>query len=139
MNYIEYIEKYGFPWMLAILFIGFVVYYFKRIAPELEGMKNQLIVNMKYDKDLEIITQNSNRALEEVARSNDNVANSLNVLNITMTGQMEIMKLLYDDTKETQARLYTHDDRSEKIFTMLRELDKDLKEALGVKNEKNRD
>lgn len=123
MEFVEYVEKYGFSWGLAALFVFFVVYYYKNLGPRLERIEHVIHANVRYDEELEKIAENSNKALAEVARSNDNVANSLNVLNITMTGQMEIMKMLYEDTKETQLRLYAHDDRSEKIYTMLRNIE----------------
>lgn len=135
MEILQYIEKYGFPWALSALFIFFIFHYYKQIAPRLENMERLIDENKSYDEELERIAENSNKALLEVARSNDNVANALSLINATNLGQMEIMKLLYEDTKETQGRLYTHDDRAEKIYTELRE----IKALINIKPEKGVD
>ena len=123
MDIVQNVEKYGFSWVLAVLFILICVYVLKDIMPKLQKIESTITGTLNYDEELEKIISNSNRALEEVAKSSDNVAKSLQILNVTLTGQMEIMKMLYQDTKETQARLYAHDDRSEKIYTMVRALE----------------
>lgn len=118
-NLAKTILENGIMIVIAIIFLGGVIHYAKKVEPRIRdleiavGRKNHLI------DELSTITQMSTRAIEEVARSTDNVASSIEVLNVTMQAHMELIKLLLEDGRETQLRLYSHDDKLDKVYTIL--------------------
>lgn len=85
--------------LLIIAFIIIFAYYILKIRPLLEQISSDSKVNME-------ITKNSTRAVNEMARSNDNVANAL-----------ELLRASIESNNQNTAKLYElfekHDDRAE--------------------------
>lgn len=87
--------------VLIIVFLVIFVYYILRIRPVLEQISSDSKVNME-------ITKNSTKAVNEMARSNDNVANALELLRASIESSNQNTMKLYELFEK-------HDDRAENL------------------------
>lgn len=87
--------------VLIIVFLVIFVYYILRIRPVLEQISSDSKVNME-------ITKNSTKAVNEMARSNDNVANALELLRASIESSNQNTLKLYELFEK-------HDDRAESL------------------------
>lgn len=116
------ISELGLSNVLNAVLIYMVVHYYYKLGPRVERLSKVVEFKNYSSEQIAEMADASTKALEEVARSTDNVSKSLDILNVTMNSMMELMRLMHEDQRETQSRLYLHDDRSEKILTMLHKL-----------------
>ena len=107
-------EQHG----LAMLMAGFLIYIFFKsftdLKPTLDEISKKIVHYGMTEEGLKDVVANSNKALEQVSKSNDNVAHSLNLLNKTMEHTSDV-------TKKVEHILHEHDNRSERIYTLGRE------------------
>lgn len=116
------ISELGLSNVLNAVLIYMVVHYYYKLGPKVERLSNVVETKNYSSEQIAEMADASTRALEEVAKSTENVAKSLEILNVTMNSMMELMKLLHEDTRETQRRVYAHDDRAEKMYTMIHKI-----------------
>lgn len=114
--------EFGMPFLISVLAIWGVVYYFRKIDPRLVKIEEHLVRQDNNQSAVEEIAKNSTAALNEVAKSNQNVAHSLQLLNATIHSYTKMTEIMMQNDDEVKSRLYLHDDRAERIFTMLHEI-----------------
>lgn len=85
--------------LLVISFLCIFIYYILKIRPVLEQIASDSKVNIE-------ITKNSTKAVNEMARSNDNVANALELLRASIESNNQNTLKLYELFEK-------HDDRAE--------------------------
>lgn len=123
---IKMLAEHGSLLVIAGAFFYIVLTAFRSLNPKLGDIHTHVREKNISIERMQEITEASTKALESVARSNDNVAMALEALNATMDSQQTLMRILHEDTRETQLRLYSHDDRSEKILTILLRVEDEL-------------
>lgn len=116
------ISELGLSNVLNAVLIYMVVHYYYKLGPKVERLSNVVETKNYSSEQIAEMADASTKALEEVAKSTENVAKSLEILNVTMSSMMELMKLLHEDMRETQRRVYIHDDRAEKMYTMIHKI-----------------
>ena len=123
ISWLEIAENKGWPWLLAVIAVAYVVYHFRKLEPRLTEIENFVRIMQK------TVDQNT-VAMNAMAKSTDNVAETLKLLDKTLEGNLEMMKMSVEADQLTQKWLKDHDDRAEKMYTMLRVMEQDkLKEG----------
>ena len=93
--------------------IGAVIYYARQLNPKLEEMNLLLKKSLDRESDYVYLLKQSHETDEELMET-------LKMINASMQGNIELMKIYFEESKIVGQRLHTHDDRSEKIFTELK-------------------
>lgn len=93
--------------------IGSVVYYTRQLGPKIEEMN--LLLKKSLDRESDYIY-----LLKQNHETDEELMQTLKIINASMQGNIEIMKVYYEDSKLLGQKLQVHDDRSEKIFTELK-------------------
>ena len=123
ISWLEIAENKGWPWLLAVIAVAYVVYHFRKLEPRLTEIENFVRIMQK------TVDQNT-VAMNAMAKSTDNVAETLKLLDKTLEENLEMMKMSVEADQLTQKWLKDHDDRAEKMYTMLRVMEQDkLKEG----------
>ena len=126
---VEWIEKNGFEWAMALIFLLFVIYYAKKLDPRLKGMEIALNKSLERERNYEAAVVSNAKAMDEIA-------DSLKLLNATLEGNLELMKMYYDDNKNLSKKLQEHDDKSRDVLhevKIVRENQQGLKELIVEK------
>ena len=118
LKWIEVAETKGWPWLLALVMVGYVIYHFHKLEPRLTEIEGFVRIMQQ------TVDQNTN-AMNAMAKSTDNVAYTLQLLDKTLESNLEIMRSSAESDKLTQKWLKDHDGRAEKMYTMLRVMEQE--------------
>ena len=99
--------------VITAVAIGAVIYYAKQLDPKLEEMNLLLIKSLDRESDYIYLLKQNHETDEELMET-------LKMINASMQGNIELMKIYFEESKTVGQRLQLHDDRSEKIFTELK-------------------
>ena len=110
---IKDIVENGILVVITGIAIGSVVYYTRQLNPKLEEMN--LLLKKSLDRESDYIY-----LLKQNHETDEELMETLRTINASMMGNIELMKVYYEDSKLLGQKLQTHDDRSEKIFTELK-------------------
>lgn len=99
--------------VITAVAIGAVIYYAKQLDPKLEEMNLLLIKSLDRESDYIYLLKQNHETDEELMET-------LKMINASMQGNLELMKIYFEESKTVGQRLQLHDDRSEKIFTELK-------------------
>lgn len=123
----ETISELGILITIAAFAIMITFYYIRNLSPRLDRIEDRIAAQALRETTLEEIARNSKKAMQEVSKSNDNVAGSIRLLSETMQGNDRLMQKLIESQSNMQRDIYNrlllHDDRSEKILTIVKELE----------------
>lgn len=107
---LKLIETHGLMMIVSVLFLYAVFHAYKELSPKLDNIDKNIEHFGRTEETLRSLVNGQHEAMEQVARTNENVAHSLDLLRVTLDG-------MYDDVKEMKICLHRHDSFSEKIYT----------------------
>ena len=95
MSWLEIAESKGWPWLLAAMAVAYIVYHSRKLEPRLTEIENFVRIMQK------TVDQNT-VAMNAMAKSTDNVAETLKLLDRTLEGNLEMMKMSVEADQLTQ-------------------------------------
>lgn len=98
--------------VITAVAIGAVIYYAKQLNPKLEEMN--LLLKKSLDRESGYVY-----LLKQNHETDEELMETLKMINASMQGNIEVMKIYFEESKTVGQRLQLHDDRSEKILTKL--------------------
>lgn len=98
--------------VITAVAISAVIYYAKQLNPKLEEMNLLLKKSLDRESDYVYLLKQNHETDEELMET-------LKMINASMQGNIEVMKIYFEESKTVGQRLQLHDDRSEKILTKL--------------------
>lgn len=115
--------------VITTVAIGAVIYYAKQLDPKLEEMN--LLLKNSLDRESDYIY-----LLKQNHETDEELMETLKMINASMQGNIELMKIYFEESKTVGQRLQLHDDRSEKIFTELKLVNQKIGNLEGLTRDK---
>lgn len=109
---IKDVVENGILVVITAVAISAVIYYAKQLNPKLEEMN--LLLKKSLDRESDYIY-----LLKQNHETDEELMETLKMINASMQGNIELMKIYFEESKTVGQRLQLHDDRSEKILTRL--------------------
>lgn len=119
MDLAKMINEFGVLIVIAVVFLIGVIQREKKLEPRLASMEKSVNEKNYIIDQLVALNNASSEALKEVAKSTDNVANSIKVINVTMEAHMELIRVLHEEQRENGLRLFQTDDKLVEIQRMI--------------------
>ena len=127
LKWIEVAETKGWPWLLALIMVGYVIYHFRKLEPRLTEIEG-------FVRIMQTTVDQNTMAMNAMAQSTDNVAHTLKLLDQTLKGNIKLMQSSVESDKLTQKWLKDHDDRAEKMYTMLRVMEQERNKEVKIEH-----
>lgn len=115
--------------VITAVAIGAVIYYAKQLNPKLEEMNLLLKKSLDRENDYVYLLKQNHETDEELMET-------LKMINASMQGNIEVMKIYFEESKTVGQRLQLHDDRSEKILTKLELVNEKIGNLEGLTRER---
>lgn len=115
--------------VITAVAIGAVIYYAKQLNPKLEEMNLLLKKSLDRESDYVYLLKQNHETDEELMET-------LKMINASMQGNIEVMKIYFEESKTVGQRLQLHDDRSEKILTKLELVNEKIGNLEGLTRER---
>ena len=115
--------------VITAVAIGAVIYYARQLNPKLEEMNLLLKKSLDRESDYVYLLKQNHETDEELMET-------LKMINASMQGNIEVMKIYFEESKTVGQRLQLHDDRSEKILTKLELVNEKIGNLEGLTRER---
>ena len=110
---LQLVENHGIALVMSVVFLSLIIHEYRTILPKIVAIEQGVSHMGSSEAALRDLARSQQEAMEQFAKSNENVAHSLELLRITLEGMSQ-------DIKETKSLGKDHDGLGEKIFTAAR-------------------